>query len=290
MKATSLEDARTKIHDLKLKEIQAQEARRKAGEFANPLFDMEPVRAENFDKVAKEQGLTVHVTAPFDRENGPKELEVGQDFTTRAFARTPDDPFAGPFLGRDAAYVIALKKKLPSEIPPLDQIRSQVVADYKEEQARTLAINAGMTFYHDVSPTAWRRRKTFSAICAGAKEEPVTLPPISISSRDLPEVEEHLTLNQFKQAAFSTPPGNVSPFQVTSDGAMILYVKSKLPLDQDRMIAALPSFINYVRQSRQSEAFNEWFGKQASIGLRDTPLRQPRPAPTLTPGAKSKKT
>ena len=105
-----------------------------------------------------------------------------------------------------------------------------------------------------------------------------------------PEVEQHVTMNQFKQVAFSTPPGKVSPFQETTDGAMILYVKSKLPLDLERMNASLPSFINYVRQSRQNEAFNEWFGKQATMGLRDTPLGQPRPAPTLTPGTKSKKT
>src|SRR5262249_31063736 len=85
MKATSLDDARTKVHDLRLKELQAQAARKKAGEFANPLYDMEPLKEENFEKVAKAQGLTVHVTAPFDRENGPKELEVAQEFTTRAF-------------------------------------------------------------------------------------------------------------------------------------------------------------------------------------------------------------
>jgi hypothetical protein len=289
MKAVSLEDARAKVHDLKLKEIQAQGARKKAAEFANPLFDMEPVRVENFEKVAKDQGLAVHVTAPFDRENAPKDLEVGQDFTTRAFTRTPEDPFGGPFLGRNAAYVIALAKKLPSEIPTLDQIRSQVVADFKEEQARALAVNAGMTFYQTVT-NGLTQGKAFSAICAEAHQPVVTLPPISISSRDVPEVEEHVTLNQFKQAAFSTPPGKVSPFEVTSDGAMILYVKSKLPLDLDRMTASMPSFINYVRQSRQSEAFNEWFSKQASAGLRDTPLGQPKPAPSLTQGTKAKKT
>jgi hypothetical protein len=289
MKATSLEDARAKVHDLKLKELQTQAARKKAGAFANPLYDMEPLRAENFDKLAKEQGLAVQVTAPFDQENGPKELEVGQEFTTRAFSRKPEDPFAGPFLGRNAAYVFALAKRLPSEIPPLDQIRSQVATDYKEDQARTLAVTAGLTFYQTLT-NGLGQGKTFSAICADAKEPVVTLPPVSISSRDLPEVEEHLTLNQFKQVAFSTPPAKVSPFQMTTDGAMILYVKSKLPLDQERMNTSLPSFINYVRQSRQNEAFNEWFSKQASVGLRDTPLGQPKPAPTMTTGTKAKKT
>jgi hypothetical protein len=288
VKAFSLEDARAKVREAKLKEFQAQSARKKAGEFAGPLIDMEPVRAENFEKVAKAQGLTVHVSAPFDRENGPKELEVGQDFTTRAFGRTTNDPFGGPFLGRNAACVFALYKKLPSEIPPLDQIRSQVAADYKEAQATAFARNAGMAFYQTVT-NGLPQGKTFAASCSSAKEQLVTLPPVSISSRDVPEVEEHLNLNQFKQAAFSTPPGKVSPFLMTSDGCMILYVKSRLPLDENQMNASLPAFVNYVRQSRQTEAFNEWFSKQAAA-FRDIPaLNQPRPAEKLTPGTKAKK-
>jgi hypothetical protein len=288
LNVASLEEARKKLRDLRLKEFQAQFARKRAGEFASPLFDMEPIRVENFEKVAKEQKLTVHVTAPFDREAGPKEFEVGVDFATRAFSRTPEDPFAGPFLGREAAYVIAWNKKLPSEIPPLDQIRSRVVEDFKDDQARSLARQAGMQFY-PLLTNGLAQGKTIAAVCTEAKVDLTPLPPVSISSRDLPALEDRIALNQFKQLAFSTKPGQVSPFQPTLDGGIILHVKEKLPLDQARMEATLPAFINYVRQSRQSEAFNEWFSKQASTGLRDTPLGQPKPAPSLTPGAEAKK-
>ncbi len=288
LNVASLEAARTKLRDLRLKELQAQLARKKGGEFAGPVFDMEPVRVENFEKAAKEQKLTVSVTAPFDREAGPSELEVGSDFVTRAFSRTPEDPFAGPFLGREAAYVIALNKKLPSEIPPLDQIRSRVVADYKEEQARSLARQAGMQFYQRLT-NGLAAGKTVAAVCTEAKVDLLPLPPVSIGSRDLPALGDRVPLNQFKQLAFSTAPGKVSPFQPTLDGGIILHAKEMLPLDQARMEATLPSFMNYLRQSRQNEAFNEWFSKQASTGLRDTPLGQPKPPPTMTKGAETKK-
>jgi len=288
LNVASLEEARTKLRDLRLKELQAQFARKKAAEFANPLFDMEPIRVENFERVAKEQKLAVRVTAPFDRESGPQEFDVGADFATRAFSRTPEDPFGGPFLGRDAAYVIALHKKLPSEIPPLDQIRSRVVADYTEDQARSLARQAGMQFYQQLT-NGLAQGKTIAAVCTDAKVDLVSLPPVSISSRDLPRLQDRIPLNQFKQIAFSAAPGKVSPFQPTLDGGIILHVKEKLPLDQARMEATLPAFINYVRQNRQSEAFNEWFSKQASVGLRDTPLGQPKPPPTMTKGAETKK-
>jgi len=298
LRVASLEEARAKVKDGRLKEFEAQYARKKAGEFATPLIDMEPARVENFDKLAKEQGLTVQVTAPFDRENGPILLDVGQDFAQRAFTRTPEDPFGGPLLGRNAAYVFALIKKIPSEIPPLDRIREQVTADYLHNQSLFKAHQAGMEFYQKLT-NGLAQGKTFSSICLGEQLKPVSLTPFSRSSQTLAETEDHANLNQLKDAAFSTPLGKVSGFtwppdamtlqRLADPGGFIVYVKGKLPADETRMKATLPAFINYVRQGRQTEAFNEWFSKQASVGLRDTPVGQPRPAPTLAPGSKAKK-
>jgi hypothetical protein len=288
LKSASLEEARGKIRDLKLREFEAQSARKKAAEFATPLFDMEPINAENLDKLAKEKGLVAGLTAPFDRENGPRDLEAGADFAQRSFKLKPDQPFAGPILSQNAVYVIALSQQIPSEIPPLDQIRGRVVDDYKYELAKTLARQDGLALY-PVLTNGLAQGKMFPAICLSKQLKPVSLPPFSLSTRELPELEDRANLNQLKQIAFSTPPGTVSSFQPAEDGGLILYVKSKLPLDQARMDATLPAFANYVRQNRQNEAFNEWFGKQASAGLRDTPLGQPRPAPSLNSGSKAKK-
>ena len=287
IRAASLEEARIKIHDLKLKEFEAQSARQKANELANPLFDMEPADAGNLDKLAKQNGLVIGITAPFDRETGPRELEVGADFAPKAFKLKPDQPFAGPILGLNAVYVIALSQQIPSEIPPLDRIRSRVVEDFRYEQAKTLARQAGQALY-PLLTNGLAQGKVFPALCLNAQVRPVSLPPFSLSTQELPELEDRASLRQLKQAAFSTPPGMVSPFQTDEDGGFLLFVKSKLPLDQAKMNATLPAFVNYVRQSRQSEAFNEWFSRQVqSLGLQQ--LLQPRPAPSLSSGSKSKK-
>ena len=63
VKAQSLEEAKVKVREARRKEIELQGARKQALEFATPLFDMEPMRAENLDKLAKEKGLVVRVTA-----------------------------------------------------------------------------------------------------------------------------------------------------------------------------------------------------------------------------------
>ena len=76
---------------------------------------------------------------------------------------------------------------------------------------------------------------------------------------------------------------------MTAEGGVIVYVKAKLPLDEAKMNASLPAFANDVRQSRQNEAFNDWFRKEAEKGLRDTPLARQQPPPAMGPGPKAKK-
>lgn len=287
-KAQTPEEARRNIRVDTLRKLQMQGARKKALEFATPLFDVDPVRMDNLDKLAKEKGLTVQITEPFDQRDGPSELAVGQDFAAKAFARTPVEPFAGPIVGMDGVYVIAFNKKIPSEIPALDKIRARVEKDYQLGQAQDLARKAGLVFYPTLT-NGLAQGKTVAALCADAKLQLVDLPPISISTRELEQVSEHLPLNQFKQLAFGTTVGKVSPFQMTTAGGVIVYVKSKLPLDEAKMITALPTFANYVRQNRQNEAFNSWFRKEAEKGLRDTPLARQEAAPAMKAAPKAKK-
>jgi hypothetical protein len=83
-------------------------------------------------------------------------------------------------------------------------------------------------------------------------------PPLSLSTRSLTNVESHVSLYQFKQAVFTTSPGKASVFTPTQDGGFIAYVQSKLPLDETKLKADLPSFMNSIRQARLNEAFNMW--------------------------------
>lgn len=287
-KAQTLEDARKNIHEDTRRQLELQSAKKKAVEFATPLFDMEPMRADNLDKLAKEKEIVVHVSAPFDDRDGPREMVVGPDFAQKAFLRTPEDPFAGPIIGLDAVYVIAFNKMIPSEIPTLDQIRDRVMKDYQFSQALNMARQAGTQFSQTLT-NGLAQGKTVEAICTEAKVQLVELPPFSLSTRELPQVERHAPLNQFKQITFGTAAGKASPFQMTSEGGVIVYVKAKLPIDAAKLTASLPTFANAVRQSRQNEAFNEWFRKEAEKGLRDTPLNKQQTPPAISATPKAKK-
>jgi len=264
------------------KELMTLAAHKKANAFATELFDKEPRVPQNLLALAKDKGLTAKITAPFARKNGPAEIKVGDTFAKAAFTLSAtDEPFSAPIVGEEAVYVIGFNQRVPSEVPPLEQIRDRVTADSKYDQARFLARQAGQALYLTLT-NGLAQGKSFSNLCAEAKFQVTELPPFSLSTRSLPEAEDRISLNQLKQMAFSTQPGQATSFQQTSEGGVILYVKAKLPIDPARMTAELPAFVDSVRQARQNEAFQEWFRKQVDRNMRDTPLFSPRPSPAAT--------
>src|SRR5258706_12655839 len=132
----SPEHATAKIHEEIQKNFETRSAREKASEFAKAVYDKNPQQptVQDFEAVSKERKLPVQVSAPFDQQ-GPKEFTVGTDFATAAFALNPTtEPLAGPLIGDDAVYVIAYEKRLPSEVPPLEQVRAQVETDYRRAE------------------------------------------------------------------------------------------------------------------------------------------------------------
>lgn len=251
-----------------------------ANEFARAVFDLEPMRAENLEKVAKEKGLSVRVSKPFARDFGPDDLPVGPEFTRAAFALSAEEPLAGPFVGEDGVYVIALERRLPSEIPSLETIREVVEADYRFEEARKRAVSAAEKFL-SAATNGLASGKTFAQVCREANATRQELPPFALSTQELSGVESLVTLTELKRAAFTTPPGHVSGLVPTRDGALVLFVRERRRPDPERMKAELPAFIRAVRDTRQNEAFNDWFRKEAEKGLRETPLFQ-RPPPGQT--------
>jgi len=166
----------------------ATAARARANAFATELFNRE-LRPESLATLAIESNLTVRVSAPFDLETGPKDLDAGPSFAKSAFSLSPtNEPFAGPLAGEDAIYVIAYNKRIASEVPTLDQVRERVVADYKYAQALNQARQAGQAFYQTLT-NGLAQGKAFSALCAEAKFKPLEVPPFSLSTRSLQEVQ-----------------------------------------------------------------------------------------------------
>ena len=269
--AKTPEEAKAKLRDLIIEQQALGVAREKADNFANTVFNMEPVRAENLATVAKQKGLAVQMTAPFSKEYGPKEFTPPPEFTKAAFGLTTDDPLAGPIAGRDAVYVIALARQLPSEIPPLSQIHDQVTQDYRVHEAVADAQSAGTNFALKVQ-LGLATGKSFSAVCSSAGFHAITLPAFSLATQDMPELGDLVSLNDLKTVTFRTLVGHASEFAPTDDGGFIVFVKSELPLDREAMSANFPQFVASFRQQRETAAFVNWFERAGSRALINTPI------------------
>ncbi len=262
-------EAKEKIREELIRDRAGSDARKDANDFANAVFSIDPAKPENLAAVAKQKGLPVRVTAPFAGESGPEEFAAPPSFTKAAFALTPDEPFARPVAGPDAVYVLAFANRLPSEIPPFDQIRERVTRDYQWREAILLARHAGTNFVRTL--TGMTANRGFASLCVAAGLQPQVLPAFSLSTQELPELGERTELNQLKQAVFTTSVGKTSDFVATSDGGFVVYVQSRLPIDQAKMKTDLAQYTTALRRERQNEAFAQWVNLEGSRQLRSLP-------------------
>jgi len=280
--AKSPEEAKQRILKDEQNNLALEFARKKAVEFATMLYTNEPMRAENLVTLAKAQGLTPLVTPPFSQDEPPAGLEVQADFVRATFGLTPEEPFTPTLKGEDGVYVASLNKRLPSEIPSLDAIREQVTQDFRFNEAVTMARKTAMDFA--ATATNINSAPAFAAACAVTRVKPVTLPPLSINTRKLEQVDSHVSLPQFKQAVFSTQVGQMSQLQPSVDGAYVVFVQEKLPLDESKVAANLPAFERSVRQRRRAEAFDQWFNQEFNKVKAKIPYFQKQPQLAGPPG------
>jgi hypothetical protein len=263
-------DAKAQIRSAMIRQQALGAARQQANEFANAVFNQDPARPDNLAAAAKEKGLSVHVTTPFAAKFGPEEFNAPAGFTKAAFGLTAEEPFAGPIVGPNAVYVLAFAKRLPSEIPSLDQIRERVTREYQLREATSLARQAGTNFAHSL--TGMTADRGFASLCVAAGLRPQVLPAFSLSTQELPELGEHAELDHLKQAVFTTPVGKTSDFVATSEGGFVVYVQSRLPIDQAIMNSDLPQYTTALRRERQSEAFSQWVNQEATRQLSILPV------------------
>lgn len=274
--AKTPEEAKAVIRKLVIRQAALEDAAKQAGDFAQAVFNVstsnnKPASSQDLLTVARQKGLTVQTPAPFSAQYGPEEFTAPPAFTQAAFELTSDTPISEPVSGPDGVYVIALEKNIPNEIPPLDQIRAQVTHDLKMREAAFLAIRSGTNFARQVA-SEMAIGKSFAAASTAVGAQPEMLPPVSLSTEDVPELDGRATMNQLRQALIVTPVGMPSSFMETEDGGFVLYVASRLPLDDSKMTADLPEFTTRLRQQREQAAFNEWLQREGNRELRSTPL------------------
>jgi len=264
--------AKEQIKAEMLDSVALHEARRAAIDFAGALLDLQPVQAANLDNLAAAKGLMTKVTEPFPIYEPPAEMKVPeQTFGRLAFALTAEEPFATePVVGEDAVYVIGLKRKVPSELPPFESRRDKVEEDYRRQQAQTLARQAGAAF-HSALTNALAQGKSFEDVAKEQKVDVLQLAPFSQITRSVPQLEGRPEFSTIKNVALTLAPGEISSFTPTGSGGVVVRLKSRLELPELRVKTEVPNYLANLRRSRQAEAFSEWFRKELELAKMNLP-------------------
>lgn len=238
-------------------------ARKKSFEFANKLAEKaEKPKLADLKAMADNYAMIVKDTLPFDNVEGPTDIKVMDRFSDLAFALTPEEPVApSPVTTPDGVYIICLKAKFPSEVPALDTIQKQVTKDYQLSQAEEMARLRGRIFYNSLT-NGLAQKKTFTELCLESKQKSLILPAFSRSTRKVETLPPNVNERTVKEISFNLKPGAASQFIPTADGGMILFLRNRFPVDEAKMKTELTAFLSQLRQNRQYDAANEWFGKQ----------------------------
>lgn len=187
----SQSNALVKIREDQRDRLAMMFAARRANEFANQLYDKQPVTVANFTALAASNGLPVQLSMAFDREEGPTNLNVSPKFATVAFSlNATSNPVAvQPIEGEKGLYIIALQQTIPSEPEPYQSIKARVEDDYRRYNAFTLAYGAATNFIA-AATSGLAQGKTFEELAVAQKLKVETLPPISVRTESITNLEE----------------------------------------------------------------------------------------------------
>jgi hypothetical protein len=273
-------NALEKIREEQHERLTMMFAARQANEFANKLYDKQPVRAENLQELAASNNLPVQISMPFTRDEGPTNLNVSPKFTQIAFSlNTTNNPISfQPIEGEKGYYLVALKESIPSQPEPYDTITNKVAEDYNRYMAFTLAYGDATNFIAQAT-NGLAQGKTFDEIAQKAGLKVESLPPISQRTDSITNLDERLDVRRLKQVMLSLESGKISSYIPNPpDGGYVAYLRARLPLDEAKVREELPKFTSELRYQKQNEIFGQWFRKQAEQAKLPLPNRQKRPA------------
>ena len=258
----SKEAALARIREASVQQRAVQLASQKANEFANELYQIEPVSAANLTTLAQKKGLTTEQTIPFaetERVLGLDDLSPGS--VSQALAQVnAEQPFLTPLVGSRGVVVGSVSARSPSMVPSLDTVRPRVLSDFKQSMSTESARNAGRAF-HAAATNAVAQDKTF-ADAAAAASVAVSDFSFSASSPSIAGLDSRVNPAQVKGLASRLPVGGMSDFIPTFDGGFVLTVRERQAAADEMVKAGKDSYLGELRQQRQREAFSAWFASE----------------------------
>ena len=224
-----------------------------AAQFLEKLLDAKGKDA--FATVAGAEKLPVKTTADFEanQRTGFDEAAIPR-FAQAAFHLSEQDPDSDvPLQTGDAFYVLHLAKVTPERPLTLDEARPKIIAALKDERARTeLASKAEDVRTRIVDALKAGRSFGDAAISAGQSAQDV--PPFSVMEQSASGADG----SDISAASLELGPGEVSKFVPTSDGGLLVYVRGREAVDEQKYAQDNERLKTNMGESKRRFYFYEW--------------------------------
>jgi peptidyl-prolyl cis-trans isomerase D len=284
-KPRSLADAKTDVKK-DLLEIRSERlAGDRATGFSVKLVHEPGATRPDFAKIAADSGVTPHDTDFFDVLSPVKGVDAGLAFNQAAFALGPDVPFSDPVRGEGGYYVLEYLDGKPSQIPPFEEVKSQVIDLIKRQRALEATVKQGRELDGKVKD-AVAGGKSFTDACATFGLKPKIYGPFTLAE----ETTNFPYASQIKPVALGMATNAVSDFIPTSNGGLFFHLKQRTPPKPEDFEKEKNQFEAQLLEQNAEGLFQDW----ANSVLRDEhvdyklkarpaqpqpPAEEPEPAP-----------
>ena len=205
-----------------------------------------------FEEIALTRALTLKSAGPVAAGNplAAGELEPA---VLNAVAGLRDGEVSGVIETDNGVYVARITQRVPSRVPPFDQVREGVRARLVQERAREAAKSAAEGF----SARLKEARASGFRFEELVVKEGVVPSAVGPFTRTQP-VGDLGYLPSLNDAAFATPPGEATSVIETPRGFVILRPEERIPADESRFAEAATGLRQDALTRAQSARLDEW--------------------------------
>ena len=243
----------------------------------------------DFAKIATDSGLTPQETDFFDLRGSVKGINAGQKFNQALFALGPDAPFSDPIKGEDGYYMLEYLADKPSEIPPFEQVKEQVIDRMRRQRAYEAVVKQGRELNTKVKD-AVAAGKSFTAACASLDLKAKTFGPFALAE----ETTNFPDASRIKEVALGMPTNAVSDFMVTPTGGLFFHVKERTPPSPEDFEKNKNQLAAQLLEANREALFQDWansvlraeqvdYKRNARPPQPEPPVEEPEPAPASQP-------
>lgn len=244
------EDVKKKIKDIILKES----ARNKAYEEALLTAGLINKSAD-FEKIAEKYNKTIKATGYFPRHGIIPNIGWNPEIQKMAFDLKIGQ--VGPLISPDEAdsdvnYIIRLKEKRESEIPPLEEVKDKVIIRVKQQKMSEMA-EESMEKYKETITEKMEEGLSFKEACESAGLEVKETEYIT----KLDYVKDIGPAQDIKEI-FDYEVGDVSPVLATKRISCIVELIDFKPIEEEKFEEEKEEFLERLTSRKKSQFLQQW--------------------------------